>query len=106
MLLFKSIVQTCNENGIHIIGVITPQNPKYAETGTFGRYGLRRSEAPALIQEIADLSKEYPYFMLLDENKMGAHDYTDNMAKDTDHLSEAGAEQLTHRLDSLLRTLE
>ena len=44
--------------------------------------------------------------MLLDENKMGAHDYTDNMAKDTDHLSEAGAEQLTHRLDSLLRTLE
>ena len=106
MQLFKSIVQTCNENGIHIIGVITPQNPKYAETGAFGRYGLRRSEAPALIQEIADLSKEYPYFMLLDENKMGAHDYTDNMAKDTDHLSEAGAEQLTHRLDSLLRTLE
>ncbi len=102
----KNFIQTCNENSIHIIGVITPQNPKYANTGAFGRSGLRRSEAPALIQEIADLSKEYPYFMLLDENKMGAHDYTDDMAVNTDHLSEAGAEQLTHRLDSLLRTLE
>ncbi|MCR5029708.1 MAG: TIGR02171 family protein [Fibrobacter sp.] len=102
----KNFIQTCNENSIHIIGIITPQNPKYANTGAFGRSGLRRSEAPALIQEIADLSKDYPYFTLLDENKMGAHDYTDDMAKDTDHLSEAGAAQLTNRLDSLLRTLE
>ena len=36
---------------------------------------------------------------------MGDHDYTDDMAYDTDHLAAKGAEQLTKRLDSLIRTL-
>ena len=103
---FKNLLQTCDENGIYVIGILVPQNPKYAETGAYGRYGPRRSEATRLIQEIADLSETYPKFILFDENKMGEHDYTDDMAVNTDHLSEAGAEQLTHRLDSLLRTLE
>jgi hypothetical protein len=37
---------------------------------------------------------------------MGEHDYTDEMAYDKDHLSQAGAEKLTHRLDSLIKTLD
>lgn len=41
----------------------------------------------------------------MDENKMGDHDYTDEMAQDTDHLSPLGAEKLTLRLDSLIKTL-
>jgi hypothetical protein len=36
---------------------------------------------------------------------MGAHDYTDGMALNTDHLAFDGAVQMTHRLDSLLKTL-
>ena len=42
----------------------------------------------------------------MDENRMGDHDYTDEMAADRDHLAEKGAEQLTSRLDSLIRTLD
>lgn len=99
------MVEKCQKKAIIFIGVITPQNPKYKETGAFGKYGLLRSEAPALIQEIADISKTYPNFILMDENKMGDHDYTDEMAYDRDHLSYLGAEQLIHRLDSLIQTL-
>ena len=103
--MVKDIAKKCHERGIVLIGVIAPQNPRYKETGAFGFYGLLRSEAPALIQEIADISQTYPNFILMDENKMGDHDYTDEMAYNTDHLSYLGAEKLTFRLDSLIRTL-
>lgn len=102
----KSIVKVANENGTIVIGVIFPMSPIYKTTGSFGRYGLLRSEAPELIQEIADLSKTYPNFVLMDENKMGNHDYTDEMAANTDHLSEKGAEHFTARLDSLVKTVK
>jgi uncharacterized protein (TIGR02171 family) len=103
--MLKDIAKKCFQRDIILIGVITPQNPKYKETGAFGFHGLLRSETPTLIQEIADISKTYPNFILLDENNMGYHDYTDEMAYDTDHLSHYGAEKLTHRLDSLIKTL-
>ena len=41
----------------------------------------------------------------MDENKMGNHDYTDDMARDSDHLATEGAAQLTTRIDSLIKTL-
>ena len=102
----KDMIQKCYDRNIILIGVITPRNPKYKETGSFGSHGLLRSEAPALIQEIADLSKTYPNFILMDENKMGDHDYTEDMAFDMDHLNQLGAKHLTERLDSLLQTLD
>lgn len=104
--MLKDIAKKCYEKNIILIGVITPQNPRYKETGAFGFHGLLRSETPALIQEIDNISKTYPNFILMDENKMGNHDYTDDMAFDTDHLSALGAEKLTHRLDSLIKTLD
>lgn len=103
--LLIDMIEKCAQKNIIFIGVITPQNPKFKDTGAFGVHGLRRSEASALIQEIADISKQYPNFILMDENKMGEHDYTDEMAFDNNHLSELGAKQLTHRLGSLIQTL-
>ena len=100
------MIEECQKNNIILVGVITPENPRYTETGSYGKQGIRRSEAPAIIKEIGDLSKKYPNFILFDENKMGHHDYTDEMAFDTDHLSMLGAQQLSNRLDSLLRTLD
>jgi hypothetical protein len=41
----------------------------------------------------------------MDENKMGDHDYTDDMAMDNSHLSPKGAQQLTNRLDFFIHTL-
>jgi hypothetical protein len=37
---------------------------------------------------------------------MGLHDYSDEMAVNTDHLSALGARQLTERLDSLLKEMD
>lgn len=101
----KKMVETAHEKGIYFIGVVFPQNPNYKKTGAFGRYGIPRSEAPILLQEIADLSKTYPNFILFDENKMGDHDYTGDMAYDRDHLAYPGAIHFTARLDSLLKEL-
>ena len=42
----------------------------------------------------------------MDENKMGDHDYTDEMAQNRDHLSYLGAQKLTARLDSVLKSIE
>jgi len=36
---------------------------------------------------------------------MGDHDYTDDMARDSEHLTHLGAIQITQRLDSLMQTL-
>ena len=104
--LFVELLKTCKENNIYVIGVIFPTNPKYAETGAYGYAGLRRSEAPALIQELAELQEKYPNFILMDENKMGKHDYEDDMANDCCHLSYSGATLLTSRIDSLIKTLD
>ena len=78
--LFEQLLQTCLENDIVVIGVITPQNPRYKETGTFGYRGLRRSEAAVSIKNIKQLRDTYPNFILMDENNMGNHDYSDDMA--------------------------
>ena len=100
-----SIIKACQEKDIVFIGIITPQNPRYKETGAFGKWGLLRSQAPGLIKQIDDLSLQYPNFILMDENNMGDHDYTDEMALDKDHLSADGAVHLTTRIDSLIKTL-
>lgn len=102
---FEELLSTCKMDNIIVIGVIFPQNPAYKETGALGRHGMTRSSVPQYMQRLDDLRQTYPNFILMDENKMGDHDYTDEMAMDTDHLSTLGAAQLSHRLDSLIQTL-
>mgnify|MGYP003290607386 CR=1 FL=1 len=102
----KEIIEFAAERNIYVVGVVFPQNPLFKFTGSFGRYGMRRSEAPALLNEIAQLSETYPNFIFMDENKMGDHDYADHMAYDEDHLAYPGAVQMTARIDSVLKTLK
>ena len=102
----ESFITLAKEEKINVIGVIFPQSPSYKNTGSFGRYGTRRSIALEMINKIKEMEKEYSNFHLMDENKMGNHDYTEEMALDYDHLSALGAVQITSRLDSLLQTLE
>ena len=52
------------------------------------------------------LAKANRYFILMDENKFGDHDYPDQMSFNRDHLCVAGKKQLTDRLDSVLKTLK
>jgi len=102
----ETLIETCKKRNIHLIGVIFPQAPQYKETGSFGVYGLQWSYAEALVRTLKEMDEKYEYFHLMDEYKMGNHDYSDKMAYDRDHLSELGARQATTRLDSLLKTLE
>ena len=102
----SEIVDSAAAKNIYVIGIIFPQAPQYKETNALGLYGLQRSVAKKLIDSLDLLSKENKYFVLMDENKMGDHDYTDEMAYNRDHLSNIGAAQLTARLDSVLKTLK
>ena len=102
----EEIIATSRSYGVTVIGVIFPLSPKYAETGAYGRYGLRRSHAQTLIAQVQEMETKYSNVHLMDENKMGNHDYPDSMAFNWDHLSAVGAIQFTHRLDSLLNTLK
>lgn len=94
------------ESRIQVVGVVFPQNPRYSETGSWGRYGPSRSVAEKYLNDVRKMEKKYSHFTLFDENKGGKHDYSDADALNTDHLSQTGAEKLTSRLDSLLKELE
>lgn len=102
----EAFIQEAKSKNIFLIGVIFPQSPGYKETGAFGRYGLRRSVAKEMLEKIQKFEEKYPNFKLMDENKMGNHDYTDEDALNCDHLSDKGAEKFTTRLDSLIKTLK
>jgi hypothetical protein len=52
----ESIIRDAHEKSIYVIGVIFPQSPAYRNTGSYGAYGLRRSEAPVLIERINHIS--------------------------------------------------
>lgn len=101
----ESMIKSAESREIILIGVIYPMNPNYKNTGSYGRYGIRRSIAPKLIENIALLSERYPNFILMDENKMGDHDYAIDEGHNDDHLNDKGAQHFTMRLDSLLKTL-
>ena len=100
-----NIVNRASEQNVYVVGVIFPQAPQFKNTGSIGLYGLQRSYARKLISRLDSIDKANKYFVLMDENKMGDHDYTDKMAFNRDHLSDLGAEVITARLDSLLKTL-
>ena len=103
--LLKEILDVAQAHNVRVLGIIFPQNPLYANTGSYSFHGIQRSQAPTLIQELDDLSQTYPNFKLMDENKMGMHDYTDDMAYDNNHLSASGAVLMTHRIDSVLTSM-
>ena len=103
---FANIVRLAEDKGIVVIGIIFPQSPSFRQTGSFGRYGIRRSEMPGIMEKLDSLSKAHGNFVLFDENRMGDHDYPESMAANQDHLNRAGAVQLTQRLDSLIIKIE
>lgn len=104
--LLREIAQIGEQNNFYVIALETPQNPAYQNTGAYGKNGILRSKAPDMIKTIQDISKDNPHFIFMDENKMGNHDYTSEMASNDDHLAILGAEILSHRLDSLIQFLE
>lgn len=98
------IVKIAQEKNVNVLGVIFPQSPLYKKSGAFGRHGMRRTHAEQVIDRLKQMEQTYPNFRLLDENKMGNHDYPDSTAFDYDHLNAFGGEIITTRIDSVLKT--
>ena len=101
-----AFIDSTQNKGFKIIGLVYPQSPAYANTGSYGRHGTTRSFAMKTAAYFDSLAQVYPHFIMMDENKFGAHNYTDDMANDCDHLSFIGAKYLSTRLDSLIKTME
>ena len=100
MIMLEYVVSCAREKGVQVVLLVPPQNPRYAETGAYGIYGVQRSIAVQILGWSYSLGA-----YVLDENKMGEHDYTSSMAFNTDHLSRKGAKQLSERLDSLMKAV-
>ena len=58
-----------------------------------------------ILERLDSLAQANPFFHLMDENKMGNHDYTDEDAVNRDHLSEKGARKFTGRFVELLKSI-
>jgi len=102
----KSMISSAAARGVKVIGIVFPQSPGYKDKKAFGRYGLTHEQASSIVTVLRSLEAEYPNFIFMDENKMGNHDYTDDMALNRDHLCYRGAEHMSSRLDSLIGTLQ
>ena len=102
----KELIAAAKEKDVVLIGVVFPQSPYYKTTGSYGRHGMRRSTADSLIGVLHKWDEKYSNFVFLDENKMGDHDYSDEMAYDYDHLSYVGGQKLTRNLDSLIQSMK
>lgn len=104
--MLREIIEKAGEENVTVIGIVFPQAPGYKNTGAIGRHGLRRSDAVGVLNDLKNLQNIYQNFIFVDENKMGNHDYGDEMAQDEDHLNNAGGAHFTARLDSLLQAVK
>ncbi len=102
----QTLIEDAARKGVKVVGVVFPQSPEYANTGSYGRHGMRRSHALKLIEDVRKFEQRYDNFYLMDENKMGNHDYADSLAYDYDHLNVLGAVQITTRIDSVLNAIK
>ena len=100
------ILEIAKRQNVVVVGVVFPISPYYRNTGSYGRHGMRRSTAEMLLKRLEELAETDKNFVLMDENRMGNHDYAGRVANDYDHLCYLGAQKLTLRLDSLLNTLD
>ena len=87
------------------MGIVYPQSPNFANTDAWGRYGPTREAARIMQDAVQDLVGKYSNFIVLDENRDGHHDFASEDFFDADHLCSAGAQVMSSRFDSLLKTL-
>ena len=99
--MIESLKKTLDSEGIQLVAAITPSNPKYKDTEAFSLFGPSWDIAHKIIKKVEDMG-----VVIFDEYKDGNHDYTDEMAYNTNHLSYLGAAQFSTRLDAFLKTLK
>jgi len=106
MRYFTTIAKKQVSQGRRVVIFLPPQSPGYRKANLYGRYGLSLAVAQEMMDSLASQTKGIRGLTILDEHKMGLHDYTESMAHDWDHLSEEGSKQLTRRIVQVLDTLQ
>ena len=99
------ILEEARNYGVVVVGIVYPQSPNFANTDAWGRYGPTREAARIMQDAVQDLVGKYSNFIVLDENRDGHHDFASEDFFDADHLCSAGAQVMSSRFDSLLKTL-
>jgi uncharacterized protein (TIGR02171 family) len=101
----ESLISELNQRKIHLLFIITPENPAYAKLGFAGRYGPSLDVGRQIVARFKLFESQYPYFHLYDANQFGNHDYTDAEAWDPDHLCSVGAPKMSARIDSVMDSI-
>lgn len=91
--------------GIQVLGVMYPQNSGFPAMNLYGRYGPDLEVAKLILEEIKTQTAQFPNFHLLDEYRLGNHDYTAAEARDYDHLGALGANKISARIDSAITAI-
>jgi len=103
----EGILQEMDAKGIRVIGLLTPQSPKYSDpafgTPSWGRYGPSLDQAVIMLDSLSAIQSRHVNFRIFDQHLLGKHDYTDDDAQNWDHLASLGAVKMSTRIDSVMR---
>jgi len=101
LMVVESLKKLTDSIGVTLVAAIPPRNPGYKDTEAFDPYGPSWDVAHKIFKAIEDMG-----IIVFDEYKDGHHDYTDEMANNTNHVSYLGAARFSARLEAFLKTLK
>lgn len=100
---YATWIRKLTENGIKVVGVVTPLSPDFKNSPWFGKFGLPRDQATSMLSHLQELDAEIPGFLFLDQNQMGEHDFIEGEFRDSDHLCSLGGRRLADTLSSAIQ---
>lgn len=101
----RDLAATCERLNIQLVLVHFPCSPHYRPTSWFSPYGPDMKIGTLVISQVQALCGQFSHCHFYDAHQNGLHDYAENEAFNSGHLSTSGAHKLSRRLDSLIQTL-
>ncbi len=98
----EALADTARMHSVHLLLIHFPENPRYAETHSIGRYGPSRSTYSQIVSWVHSIELSNPFVHFYDANNYGNHDFTDADALDANHLGSVGAVKISMRIDSIV----
>jgi len=102
MAILEDMIGNLTKQGIKVILVKFPESPDYAQMAKATRYGPDWGTYHRIVARMKAWEALNSNFTFYDAYLDGAHDYADDDAFNTDHLSLKGAAKLSARLDSVI----
>ena len=78
------VADILRQRGIHLIIIIFPQSPEYANTDAFGRHGPSHETAQQVIQDVRELESYYTNVHLYDAYNSGRTKVSDSDSTHTE----------------------